>query len=316
MNVLVAGGAGFIGSHIAEQFALAGHTVTVLDGLVDRTGGRREHIAELPSSVRFVEMHVDRDSSLRGLLEGCDVVVDSMGWTCHRMALADPFYDISLNIEAHVALLAALPKNPALFFLYLGSRGHYGNPDVTQIDEETPLVPEDVQGIDKVAAESYVRLFSKLKGFSATSLRFANCFGPRQPVKGEDIGLVGLFLRDLLQGRKIEIYGTGRNRPLVYARDLAEIVVALTGKHPKGGFHAYNYAGRQIALEVFAEALIKATGTGSYSVCDFPDEIRANDTGNAEFSEAKLRLLLGDLPQTHLDVAIAETVNHFRKILV
>jgi UDP-glucose 4-epimerase len=315
MKALVAGGAGFIGSHIAERLATAGHEVTVLDGLLERTGGRREHIGELPASVRFVEMRVARESQLAELLADCDVVVDAMGWTCHRLAMADPFYDIALNIEAHVALLAALPKNPALFFLYLGSRGHYGNPAAARIDEDTPLVPEDVQGIDKVAAESYVRLFAKLKGFTAASLRFANCFGPRQPVHGDDIGLVGVFLRDLLAGREIELYGRGRNRPLAYVGDLAEIAVALCTRHPAGGFHAFNYAGHQLALEDFIAALIRATGGGSFTVQDFPDEIRAIDTGNAEFCDAKLRAFLGGLPQTPLDTALAATVNHFRKQL-
>jgi len=315
MNILVAGGAGFIGSHIAGHFAQAGHNVTVLDGLLEHTGGRRAHLEELPGSVRFLEMRVTRESSLAALVEDCDAVVDAMGWTCHRLALANPFYDMTLNIEAHVALLAALPQKSALFFLYLGSRGHYGNPAVTRIVEETPLVPEDVQGINKVAAESYVRLYAKLKGFTAASLRFANCFGPRQPVTGEDIGLVGVFLRDLLQGREIELYGRERNRPLAYVADVADIALALCTRPPSGGFQAFNYAGRQMPLEDFVAALIRAVGSGSFTVRDFPEEIRAMDTGNANFCDDKLRRLLGKLPQTPLDTALEATINHFRNNL-
>ena len=112
-----------------------------------------------------------------------------MGWTSHNAALQDPAYDLSLNIGAHLSLLKALKATPRSA-IYLGSRAQYGRPNVVEITEETPMIPEDVQGLHKVAAEGHFRIASKF-GLPAVSLRFPNCFGERMPSQGDDIGLIG-----------------------------------------------------------------------------------------------------------------------------
>lgn len=315
MKCLILGGAGFIGSHVVEKFVQGGHIVTVLDGLLPRTGGRRENLATVADKIRFLDQPIEKIPDLPALVSGMDVIVDCMGWTCHRLALADPLYDVALNVSSHLPLLQAIEEGSGKCFIYLGSRGQYGNPKVSRITEETATLPEDVQGVNKLAAESLVRIMAKLKKIPALSLRFGNCFGPRQPVAGDDIGLVGSFLRDVLQGRVVELYGKNRTRPVIYSEDVAAAVLQCAELRPAAGFEAFNLAGHDVALEELLACLIRTAAQGSYTMRDFPEEIKKIDVGNAEFCGDKLRARLGGQQVTSLETSLAHTVAYFRKAL-
>jgi UDP-glucose 4-epimerase len=314
MKCLIAGGAGFIGSHITARFVQAGHEVTVIDGLFPRTGGRRENLAGLLSRIRFLDAPVEQVPDLAGLVEESELLVDCMGWTCHRLALQDPLYDMQLNVGSHLALINAIARGSGKKVISLGSRTQYGNPKVDRITEETPSNPQDIQGSHKQAAESNWQIFSRIKGFAVISLRFGNCFGPRQPVAGEDIGLIGVFIRDLLQRREIELFGTGRRRPVIYAPDVAEAVY-MCAQSPFQGFQIFNLAGADVVLEELLERLIREVGGGSYKLREFPPEVKSIDVGNAAFSGQRLEAFLGHLPLTSLEAGIKETVGYFRKAL-
>jgi UDP-glucose 4-epimerase len=314
MNCLIAGGAGFIGSHIAARFVQAGHEVTVVDGLLARTGGRRENLAGLLPGIQFFDMPVERLSNLEGLIAENELLVDCMGWTCHRLALQDPLYDMQLNIGSHLALINAIAHGSGKKVISLGARGQYGNPKVERITEATLSKPLDIQSSHKQAAESNWEVFSRIKGFAVISLRFGNCFGPRQPVAGEDIGLIGLWIRDLLQGREIELFGSGRRRPVIYAEDVAEAVY-LCAQSSFQGFQMFNLAGTDVVLEELLELLIREVGQGSYKLREFPAEIKSIDGGNAAFSGERLEAFLGGTPRTSLEAGIITTIEYFRKTL-
>jgi UDP-glucose 4-epimerase len=314
MKCLIAGGAGFIGSHITARFVQAGYEVTVIDGLLSRTGGRRENLAGLLSDIRFLDVPVEQAPNLAGLVAENDLLVDCMGWTCHRLALQDPLYDMQLNIGSHLALINAIARGSGKKVISLGSRAQYGNPRVERITEETPSNPQDIQGSHKQAAESNWQVFSRIKGLAVISLRFGNCFGPRQPVGGEDIGLIGTFIRDLLQGREIELFGTGRRRPVIYAGDVAEAVY-LCARSSFQGFQMFNLAGADVVLEELLGRLIREIGQGAYKLRESPPEVKSIDVGNATFSGDRLEKFLGRVPRTSLEVDIKKTVAYFRKAL-
>ena len=314
MKCLIAGGAGFIGSHIAARFIQAGHKVMVVDGLLGRTGGRRENLVGLLPGIQFFDMPVERLANLAGLIAENDLLVDCMGWTCHRLALQDPLYDMHLNIGSHLALINAIPHGSGKKVISLGSRGQYGNPKVERITEVTPSNPEDIQSSHKQAAESNWRVFSRIKGFAVISLRFGNCFGRRQPVRGEDIGMIGGFIRDLLQGRRVELFGTGRRRPVIYAGDVAEAEL-LCAQMPFQGSQFFNLTGQDVVLEGLLDLLIREVGQGSYHLRESPAEIKSIDVGNAAFCGDRLETFLGSVPRTSLETGIKRTVEYFRKAL-
>jgi len=160
---LVLGGAGFIGSQIASRLYTAGIGLPLSTGCFLARGGRLQNIRSLRGMVDFLQMPVRSVTNLSHLIDHSDLIIDCMAWTRHRAALADPLYDLQLNVESHLDFIQSVPTNASAQIFFLGSRGQYGNPLTDTITEETPQLPEDVQGIHKVTAESYYRLYAKLK---------------------------------------------------------------------------------------------------------------------------------------------------------
>jgi UDP-glucose 4-epimerase len=312
-TALIAGGAGFLGSHIAKRFHYAGYDVSVIDGLLEHTGGNEKKLEPILKDIQFYKTDVREVDGLANIVRDSNVVVDCMAWTAHRSALNNPIYDLRLNLESHLYLLQYL--HPGQKIIYLGSRSQYGTPDVDTIIEDTPMISVDIQGTHKIAAESYYRVYSRLRGLNVISLRFPNCFGVNQPLDGEDVGLVGGFIRDLLRRRLVEVYGTHRKRSLVYAPDLAE-VVHLSSESPLIGFSAYNLAGTEIYIKSLVEVLIELIGSGTYQLSEMPADISSIDVGNASFSNGKLRAVIGEIPVTDLRNALQTTVEYFKENLL
>jgi len=309
---LILGGAGFVGSQIATRFCRAGYNVIVIDGLMDQTGGRKKNLSPIISEIQFLDSCIEDVHDLAEIVRQSDIIVDCMAWTSHRLALLDPVYDLRLNAESHLYLIRQLQENRNKKVIYLGSRVQYGNPGVAEITENTPMVPEDVQGIHKLTAESYYRVYAKLNSLNVVSLRFPNCFGENQPVLGDDIGLIGSFIRDILDNKCIEVFGHDRKRHLVYVKDLAEVVFLLI-KKPNVGFSAFNLGGYEVLIEDLVKTLIELTGQGTYQIKELSHEIRSIDVGNARFSEAKLKTLLGEIPRTDLRSALLATITYFKE---
>lgn len=311
-SVLVLGGAGFIGSNISRFFFKKRYQVTVIDGLLDQTGGKVGNLSEILPQINFFKKKVEDVFKLPDLIKKSDIIIDCLAWTSHRLALDDPRYDLALNVNSHLSYIPLLKNQTEKLVIFLGSRGQYGNPRLDKITEGTSMVPEDIQGTHKLTAESYFRIYSKLYNFSAVSLRIPNCFGPNQQIIGEDIGLIGMFIRDNLQGKELIVYGKGRKRSLVYVLDLVDIIYRICQKS-NNGFEAYNIAGQDIAIDVLAALIIKIAGNGKLLILPLSEEIKKIDIGNAIVSEKKLIRKLGSLKQTDLKLALSQTIEYFRQ---
>lgn len=311
-TVLVAGGAGFLGSHIAKRFFYEGYKVLVLDGLLEGSGGDERNLEPILRYIDFLKVDIRDADQFADEIEKCHLIVDCMAWTSHHKALQDPIYDLQLNAKSHLHLLKYLNSNQKI--IYLGSRSQYGIPDVSVINEETAMVPVDIQGIHKLAAESYYRVYARLKKLNVISLRFPNCFGENQPTQGEDVGLVGGFIRSLLDKKLVEVFGIRRRRALVYAPDLAEVVLRLS-KTPISGFSAFNIKGKDIHIKSLVEILIELIGHGAYQLTPLPADITAIDVGNAVFDNTKLGEVIEDIPLTDLREALTATIKYFKENL-
>jgi UDP-glucose 4-epimerase len=170
----------------------------------------------------------------------------------------------------------------------------------------------DVQGINKTAAESYYRIFSRKINFDAISVRLPGCFGQNQPVLGSDIGLIGSMIRDLISEKTIKVYGNGRMRNFIFGVDCARIICDIV-EMPFSGFSAYNLGGIRISIEELARKLVKLVGRGAYEIQEIPDSIKLMDVGNAPMDESRLRKKLGKLEYTNIDEALLSAVNYFKK---
>ena len=290
----------------------AGDCVTVIDGLLPRTGGRAENLQEVADQVKFICNKVEAVKNLSDFIHDNDIVVDSMGWTAHNAAFKNKLYDAQLNCLSHLHVISNLSCSAPPKIIYLGTRVQYGQPQESIVTESTPMDPVDVQGIHKVAGESYYRVFSKREGFSAISLRVSNCFGENQPKMGSDIGLVGGFIRDLIKGKQVDVYTGRRQRNLAYVANLAELVFQLSRKE-WSGFRAFNYAGSVFFVEDLVKAIIQHAGSGSYVLRRIPESIAKSEMGNVKYSDAALISFIGRIKDTPFDEALARTVKYFRR---
>jgi UDP-glucose 4-epimerase len=307
----VFGGAGFIGSHIVEQLVAAGDRIIVVDGLVQGTGGSAAHLAAVRDRVDYRPVTIAELPDLAGLLRETDVVIDAMAWTTHIAALAQPLKDLQLNLVSHLTLLEGLRASPAPRVIYLGSRSQFGHV-AGVLDNNTPMNPLDVQGIHKAAAEQHFRLWARRQRRDVLSLRLPNCFGERQPVSGDDIGLVGGFIRKALNNEVVEVFGEQRRRCLLYARDAADIVVAAAGAS-WSGFTGVNAGGTHVAILELAQQVVAAAGRGSVEVRPLPPDVKAIDAGDAEVDESALRTLVGKPPRHDFGAALRATVAYFKE---
>ena len=309
-RALVFGGAGFIGSTICHRLSAKGFHVTAIDALLPRTSGSAANLQVAGASIEFIQQRAEDLASLADLLRGCDLVVDAMGWTSHREAFEDPEYDLALNVASHLAVIRTLPGALPKKLVYLGSTHQYGRVEQGPVAETQPLVPVDVQGVHKAAAEHHYRIAAERYGFPVISLRFGNTFGPGQPLVGPDIGLVGGMIRRALTGDPIVVYGEERYRTLHYAPDLARIVEQLAALQ-LSGFLALNVPGQRVVIADLAKEIAECAG-GSVVQEPLPAAVAAVDIGNARLDCTLFEKHLGQHEPTPLKEAIAATAQHAR----
>ncbi len=305
-SALILGGAGFIGSNICRYLAARGFHVIAVDGLMPRTSGSKVNLASASGDIELIALRVEDIRSFADLLRGHDVVVDAMGWTSHLEAFKDPEYDLALNLSSHLVVTRAMSVARPRRVVYLASAHQYGRVLNGPIAETHPLVPLDVQGIHKTAAEHHYRIVAERNDLSVVSLRFGNTFGPAQPLSGPDVGLIADMIRKSLAGETIEVFGEGRMRTAHYAPDLARMVEGIASREV-AGFAALNVPGEHMAIGDLASQIAFCTG-GTVSKRPLPADISAIDTGNAPLDYTLFTKYFGEPQLTPFTTALAVTV--------
>jgi UDP-glucose 4-epimerase len=303
-KVLVTGGAGFIGSHVAEAYLRRGDRVWILDSLVH---GRRENI---PEGAEFVEMDVrDPDAARLIRQEGFDVVNHHAAQMDVRVSVADPRFDASVNVDGLLNLLEASREAGVKRFLYVSSGGVvYGEPDVRPTPEKAPKLPESPYGVSKLAGEQYLYYYHRVHGLEYAALRYSNVYGPRQDPHGE-AGVVAIFSTRLIEGQPLTIFGDGeQTRDYVYVGDVVAANLLLSDAElPRErsldarGFNVGT--GRETSVNDLARLLISASGA---SVEVRHAEARAGELRHSALDASRLRAL-GWEPRTAVEQGLAET---------
>ena len=305
------GGLGFIGSNVANYFAEKGCDVLVIDGLVEGSGGKKENVGSKLIQV-LIKNIFDLDD-LKEIIQSRDVIVDCMGWTSHLEAMENPMHDMRSNLESHIVLIKALEGFINKKVIYLGSRGQYGAGlgEYSTIVESCPLLPLDVQGINKAAAEFYFRIYAPIYNYSCLSLRLPNCFGRNQKYEGNDIGLVGGFIREAINGRQIDIYGNNRRRSVLYVGDLIEIMARLMELDFKG-FQPININGTTMKIHELAAKIVALAGKGTMNHNPLPQKLETIDMGGLPLDETVITSLIGDIQYTPIDNALSDVIHWFK----
>jgi UDP-glucose 4-epimerase len=304
MKILVTGGAGFIGSHVAGAFLKAGHTVTVLDNL---SGGK---LRNLPKGAKFLKMDIRDGKGLRRLFSRArfDVVDHHAAQMSVPDSVRDPLFDADVNVRGLLELLEAGRMHGLKKFIHISSGGTvYGEPAKLPARETMPIVPTSPYGITKAVGEDYLRFYALQYGLNYTVLRYSNVYGPRQEPHGE-AGVVAIFAKKMLAGEAPKIFGDGGViRDYVYVEDVAAANLAALRK---GSGEAFNIGtGKPTTVrELYANI---ATAAGFRGAPVFAPS-RAGDLAANWLSNTKARGALGWRPRVALAVGITRTVEHFR----
>jgi UDP-glucose 4-epimerase len=216
MRILVTGGAGFIGSHVAQSYVDAGHEVLVLDNL---SSGKKENV---PAGARFVFGDIGSDTAAEAVRTFRPEVLNHHAAQINvRKSVEDPLFDARENILGTLNLLEAARRNSVRKVIFSSSGGAgYGEQEYFPADERHPMRPVSPYGVAKVAVENYLHYYRGQYGLEYTSLRYANVYGPRQDPHGE-AGVVAIFCTRLLRGQAAIINGDGeQTRDYVYVGDL------------------------------------------------------------------------------------------------
>ncbi len=224
-RILVTGGAGFIGSQVAEAFLEAGHEVSIVDNL---STGKRENV---PRGARFYEADITSDE-LEEIIsaERPEVVDHHAAQIDVRVSVERPIFDADVNVLGTLNLLKLSVKAHVKKFIFASSGGAiYGEPDVLPTSEGSPIAPISPYGASKAAGEIYIGTFGRLFGLPYTILRYGNVYGPRQDPLGE-AGVVAIFSNAMLRGTDVFIFGSGEQlRDYVYVDDVVSAnLAALT----------------------------------------------------------------------------------------
>ncbi|HNX50175.1 MAG TPA: NAD-dependent epimerase/dehydratase family protein [Thermoanaerobaculaceae bacterium] len=232
-TVCVTGGAGFIGSHVADALVAAGHHVLIVD---DLSSGRKENV---PAGAELHVLDVRSPEAAALVREhGVEILVHHAAQMDVRRSVADPLFDASVNILGTLNLLEAGRRGSLKQVVFASTGGAmYGEQDTFPADEDHPTRPISPYGVAKLSVERYLYFFHVEYGLDATCLRYANVYGPRQNPHGE-AGVVAIFLDRLLSGREAVINGDGlQSRDYVFVADVAAANLAVLGRP---GFGIFN----------------------------------------------------------------------------
>jgi UDP-glucose 4-epimerase len=315
-RVLITGGLGFIGSNLARRLVKLGAKVTLLDSLIPEYGGNRRNVRGLEAKLNINLADVRDRHSLPEFLRGQHFLFNLAGQTSHMDSMTDPETDLEINCRAQLTLLEACRKhNPTLRVVFASTRQIYGRPDYLPVDEKHPLRPVDVNGINKLAGEEYHLLYSQVHGIPSTVLRLTNTIGPRMRVKDARQTFVGVWIKQVLEGKPIEVWGGTQLRDFTYVDDAVEAFL-LAAIQPAAVGRLYNLGGvGQISLRDLAALLIKVAGQGSYKVRQFPADRRKIDIGDFYSDCGLIDRELGWRPTTSIEKALKKTVAYYRKEL-
>jgi UDP-glucose 4-epimerase len=309
-RVLVTGGAGFIGSHVAEAYLSEGWEVVVLDDL------SRGHEKNVPKGARLVRADIRSPEAKRTLATGgFDVLNHHAAQIDVRVSVDRPAFDSDINVVGLVNLLEGAGEGKVKRVVFASSGGVvYGDPEVIPTPETAPKAPVSPYGVSKLSGEYYLRALGALRGFEGIAMRYANVFGPRQDPKSE-AGVVSIFVSRLLAGQSLLVFGDGRQtRDYVFVKDVARAnVLASKVTAPAGDIDATAF---NIATSIQRSVLDLAASVGEVMrqkpKLEF-SEPRPGELFRSALNVNKAKALLGWTPQHRFEDGLAELVEWFKK---
>jgi len=299
-NILVTGGAGFIGSHIVDRLS-SENKVIVLDNLFS---GLLSNLEKSKDKITFVKGDVLDKALLKDIVAEVEFVFHLAANVGNIRSIKDPYFDMDVNIRGMLNLLEACRSANIKRLVYSSSGAIFGEAKYLPIDEEHPLNPESPYAVSKLAAEKYCFAFHKVHGVPATAVRYFNAYGPRQD-SSEYANAISIFFGRIKDGKPLTIFGDGKQtRDFVFIEDIvtANILAAI---HPAAVGEIFNIAtGQATSINQLVSIIRQISGRESPVIYADP---RAGEVRYSRANIDKAKKLLGYSPQTSLNEGLLLT---------
>jgi UDP-glucose 4-epimerase len=306
---LVTGGAGFIGSHIAEALAASGARVRVID---DLSTGHRENLEEISGEIDFHRASLADEAALRRALEDVELVFHEAAIPSVPRSVKNPVETHVACVDATFALLNAARSNNVRRVVYAASSSAYGDQPVLPKEEEMRPDPLSPYAVAKLVGEYYCQVFTRAYNLETVCLRYFNVFGPRQDPSSEYSGVISRFISALLSDEQPVIYGDGeQSRDFTY---IADVVAAnmRAAETSAGVGRIINFArGERTTLNQLLDTLKNITGR-NHVQAEYR-EPRAGDVRHSLADITRARELLGYEPQTSLEEGLRLTIDWWKQ---
>jgi UDP-glucose 4-epimerase len=313
-HVLITGGLGFIGSTLARELVNLGAHITLVDSLIPSYGGNLRNIAGIEDRVRVNIADVRDGYSMDYLVQGQDFLFNLAGQNSHLDSMRDPYADLDINCRAQLSILEACRKhNPNLKLVYASTRQIYGKPDYLPVDERHLLRPVDVNGINKMAGEWYHILYNNVYGIRACALRLTNTYGPRMRVKDSRQTFLGIWIKQLIDGQPIQVWGDGTQiRDFNYVDDVVTAML-VAAADPAADGQIFNLGSDEtINLRDLAALMVEISNGGSYEIVPFPADRKPIDIGDYYADYRLIQGRLGWRPTVSLRDGLLKTLEFYR----
>lgn len=312
-NVTITGGLGFIGSAIARRLCDVAN-VTIIDSLIPEYGGNLHNIDSIKSSVEIKFLDVRDIEKAKEIIKETDFIFNMAGQTSHMDSMSDPYTDLEINSLAQLSILESVRNyNPNAKVIFASTRQIYGKPDYLPVDEAHPIRPVDVNGINKNAGEQYHLLYHQVYGIPTSVLRLTNTYGPGMRIKDARQTFVGIWIKNLIEGISFEVWGGEQLRDFNYVDDVVNAFF-LAALNDEADGEIFNLGSKEVVtLATLADKILKANGSGDYSVKEFPSERKKIDIGDYYSDSSRITKILGWEPQTNLDEGLMKTINFYKK---
>ena len=313
-HILITGGLGFIGSNLAIKLANVGAKVIILDALLPSFGGNIFNISPIKNEVKIIIGDMRDEKTIKKVVRDKQIIFNLAGTLSHIDSMTNPFEDLDINCRAQLCLLEACRKyNRNARIVFAGTRNQYGKALYLPVNEKHLQEPTDINGINALAAEKYHFLYQRIYGIKAVSLRMSNTFGPRHQMKHSRQGVLNWFIRMLINGETIELFGDGSQiRDINYIDDAVDALL-LCAQAKKAEGQSYNLGGEPLTLKEFVEKAIGAYGSGNYKLIPFPKDRKSIEVGNYIADIKKIRDDLGWEPKISVDEGIRMTFEYYGK---
>jgi UDP-glucose 4-epimerase len=306
---LVTGGAGFIGSHLAETLAAGGCRVTVLDNLVSGNEANLRHAAA--GRIRFVRGDIRDPQAVQDAAQGAEVVFHLAAVVSVPMTVSDPVGSTEVNEVGSLNVMEAARRLKARRLVFASSSAVYGDEPTLPKLETMPPRPLTPYAVQKLAVEYHLKVYGSLYGLETASLRFFNVFGPRQDPSSPYSGVISIFMTRALDGAAPVIYGDGRqSRDFVYVADVVQALIAAASAPdaPGGVFNVGT--GRDVTISGLWESIASLAGV---AVIPSHGPPRSGDIPHSVAAVAAARDRLGFMPQVSLAEGLKRTLDWYRE---